>query len=66
MAEVDEAARAAGRLEQALDRIEVAAKARLRDPQPDLQNVQRVAQRLDTLIAELRAALAHASDDDGQ
>jgi len=66
MAENNEAAGAAGRLEQALDRIEKATKARLRGDGPlgapptgpnDAAKVERVAQGLDVLIAELRAAL---------
>lgn len=55
MAEHDEPAEAAARLEQALERIARLARA----PQPPAQSVDtaQIAARLDTLIAELRAAL---------
>jgi hypothetical protein len=64
MAEEDEAAGAAGRLEQALDRIEKAASAKLRGDLQDHAKVELVAQRLDELIADLRAALAEGRNSD--
>jgi soluble cytochrome b562 len=64
MAGDDEAASAAGRLEQALERIEKATNARLRGDHQDQAKVERVAHRLDALIAELRAALAQNRNGD--
>jgi hypothetical protein len=50
----DDPAEAAARLEQALERIAVAARAAA----PQAVDIAHVAARLDALIAELRAALA--------
>jgi hypothetical protein len=63
MAEDEQAAGAEGRLEQALDRIARAGGERLRDAQEAQQKVDTVAERLDALIAELRAALRQSTDD---
>ncbi len=62
MAEDDETEGAAGRLEQALERIAKATQDRLRESQLTQTKVDAVAERLDLMIAELRAALEPGSD----
>ncbi len=55
MAENEDPADAAARLEQALERISVLAQRPL--PAPPTVETARIAARLDALIAQLRAAL---------
>jgi hypothetical protein len=57
MAEDDEAAGAAERLEQALARIAKATSQRQHETQLVQSRVDTVAERLDLMIAELRAVL---------
>ena len=62
MAEDEEAAAAAGRLEAALARIEQASH-RTRATVPGDGRLELVAQRLDALITQLRTALEQDSEE---
>ena len=61
MADIDDPAEAAIRLEAALERI-AALAARPHVPSGNTAEAARVAARLDSLITQLRAALGAATD----